>query len=76
MARLLRKSVGTLPWHRVLGSGGQIKTEEEEALEQRLRLEKEGVRFQGARVDMAKHQSVFHLEAAKEALLQRRNRRY
>ena len=48
---ILRRSFG-LPWHRVLGSGGEIKLRGDAALEQRLRLEAEGVRFRGRRVDM------------------------
>jgi len=47
----LRGAVG-IPWHRVLGAGGQIKIRGEYALEQRFRLEAEGVRFRGKRVDM------------------------
>jgi methylated-DNA-protein-cysteine methyltransferase related protein len=45
-----------LPWQRVLGAGGQIKLQGESALEQRLRLEAEGVRFRGRRVDMKAHE--------------------
>ncbi len=56
VARLLRNCGDALPWHRVLGSGGQIKTKFEASLDQRMRLEMEGVRFRGSRVDMAKHQ--------------------
>jgi methylated-DNA-protein-cysteine methyltransferase-like protein len=48
-----------LPWQRVLGAGGQIKLQYEAALEQRTRLEMEGVRFRGKRVDMAEHQHRF-----------------
>jgi methylated-DNA-protein-cysteine methyltransferase-like protein len=59
VAQALRKSGGLLPWHRVLGAGGQIRVGREAALDQRLRLEMEGVRFRGARVDMAAHQYVF-----------------
>jgi methylated-DNA-protein-cysteine methyltransferase-like protein len=43
-----------LPWQRVLGSGGRILLSGEAGIEQRLRLELEGVRFVGARVDMAR----------------------
>src|SRR5207253_9636998 len=39
-----------LEWHRVLGAGGEIKLRGESALEQRFRLEAEGVRFRGRRV--------------------------
>ena len=60
VAQVLRSSSGAgLPWHRVLGAGGQIKLPRAAALEQRTRLELEGVRFRGARVDMARHQYVF-----------------
>jgi methylated-DNA-protein-cysteine methyltransferase related protein len=41
-----------LPWQRVLGAGGEIKLCGDSAIEQRLRLEAEGVRFRGRRVDM------------------------
>jgi len=41
-----------LPWQRVLGAGGEIKLRGDSAIEQRLRLEAEGVRFRGRRVDM------------------------
>jgi methylated-DNA-protein-cysteine methyltransferase related protein len=41
-----------LPWQRVLGSGGEIKLRGDSAIEQRLRLEAEGVRFRGRKVDM------------------------
>lgn len=51
VARILRRSYG-LPWQRVLGAGGQIKLTGDSAIEQRLRLEAEGVRFRGRKVDM------------------------
>jgi methylated-DNA-protein-cysteine methyltransferase related protein len=41
-----------LPWHRVLGAGGEIKTRGAGASEQRARLKLEGVQFQNKRVDM------------------------
>jgi methylated-DNA-protein-cysteine methyltransferase-like protein len=60
VAQILRTSPpGSLPWQRVLGAGGQIKLQYEAALEQRTRLEMEGVRFRGKRVDMAEHQYRF-----------------
>jgi methylated-DNA-protein-cysteine methyltransferase-like protein len=53
VARLLRVDVpDSLPWHRVLGAGGEIKLRQDAALEQRRRLRREGVRFRGERVDM------------------------
>lgn len=53
VARLLRTNLpDQLPWHRVLGAGGEIKLRGEAAREQRARLRIEGVRFEGERVDM------------------------
>ena len=59
VAQLLRKSGGTLPWQRVVGAGGAIKLKYEAALEQRTRLEMEGVHFLGKHVNMAEHQHRF-----------------
>ena len=55
VARLLSGSGDRLPWQRVVGAGGQIKLRRESAYEQRMRLEMEGVRFRGKRVDMSAH---------------------
>jgi methylated-DNA-protein-cysteine methyltransferase-like protein len=55
VAAILRRGFG-LPWQRVLGSGGAIKLVGDAALEQRFRLEAEGVRFRGRRVDMKAHE--------------------
>ena len=59
VAQLLQRSGGTLPWQRVVGAGGAIKLKYEAALEQRTRLEMEGVHFRGKHVDMAAHQHRF-----------------
>jgi len=59
VAQLLRREGNRLPWQRVVGAGGQIKLKFEAGLEQRTRLELEGVRFRGKRVDMAEHQHRF-----------------
>jgi methylated-DNA-protein-cysteine methyltransferase-like protein len=59
VVQVLRKAGDTLPWQRVVGAGGFIKFKYEAALEQRTRLEFEGVRFIGRRVDMAQHQHRF-----------------
>jgi methylated-DNA-protein-cysteine methyltransferase related protein len=48
-----------LPWQRVLGAGGEIKLRGDSAIEQRLRLEAEGVAFRGRKVDMKKHEFKF-----------------
>lgn len=50
VVELLRRRGDRLPWHRVLGAGGEIRLRAEAALEQRMRLEAEGVRFRGRRV--------------------------
>jgi methylated-DNA-protein-cysteine methyltransferase-like protein len=59
VAQLLRTAGGSLPWQRVVGAGGEIKLKFEAGLEQRTRLEMEGVRFRGKRVDMVEHQHRF-----------------
>lgn len=51
VARILQRGFG-LPWQRVLGAGGEIKLRGDSGAEQRFRLEAEGVRFRGRRVDM------------------------
>jgi len=58
VAAVLRNGFG-LPWQRVLGSGGEIKLRGDSAVEQRLRLEAEGVRFRGRKVDMKLHEWKF-----------------
>lgn len=55
VAKVLRRSFG-LPWQRVLGAGGEIKLRGDSAIEQRLRLEAEGVHFRGRKVDMKAHE--------------------
>ncbi|QNI37442.1 MGMT family protein [Edaphobacter albus] len=53
VARLLRNApLQGLPWQRIVGAGGEIKLRGEAAAEQRLRLEIEGVKFRGRRIDM------------------------
>ncbi|HEY3704723.1 MAG TPA: MGMT family protein [Terracidiphilus sp.] len=52
VARLLRTDPpDSLPWHRVLGAGGEIKLRAAAAHEQRARLNLEGVRFVSGRVN-------------------------
>lgn len=45
-----------LPWHRVVGARGRILLPGEAGLEQKLRLQNEGVQFQGGVVDMQAHE--------------------
>lgn len=44
-----------LPWHRVIAAGGRIALRGEAGLEQRWRLEAEGVRFSGRNVRIRDH---------------------
>ena len=54
VARLLgAEPFDRLPWHRVVGAGGAIKTSGASANEQRARLRQEGVSFRGERVDLS-----------------------
>jgi methylated-DNA-protein-cysteine methyltransferase-like protein len=48
-----------LPWQRVVGAGGKILLLGEAAMEQRFRLENEGVKFVGLRVNMKEHHFSF-----------------
>ncbi len=50
----LRASKG-LPWHRVLAAGGRIALPGHQGMDQRLRLEMEGVTFRGQKVRMELH---------------------
>jgi methylated-DNA-protein-cysteine methyltransferase-like protein len=51
VVRALRQSYG-LPWQRVVAAGGRIALPGEQGLEQRFRLEAEGVKFSGKKVRM------------------------
>ncbi len=61
VAQLLNREGERLPWQRVLGAGGEIRLRHGANLEQRTRLEMEGVRFRGRRVAMDEHQHVFRV---------------
>ena len=55
VAWALHGSGGGVPWQRVVGAGGRILLPGEAGMEQRLRLEHEGVKFRGVRVVMKEH---------------------
>ena len=60
VARFLKISpTGSLPWQRVVGAGGEIKLRMEAGAEQRFRLEMEGVKFSGRKVNMREHGHKF-----------------
>jgi len=65
VAKVLHRGFG-LPWQRVLGAGGEIKLSGDSAIEQRLRLEAEGVRFRGRKVDIKAHEFKFSRRAPKK----------
>jgi methylated-DNA-protein-cysteine methyltransferase-like protein len=45
-----------VPWHRVVGAGGRISPRRGPGPQvQRRRLQREGVRFRGAAVDLVRH---------------------
>jgi methylated-DNA-protein-cysteine methyltransferase-like protein len=48
-----------LPWHRVVAAGGRIALPGEHGFEQRMRLEAEGVTFNGTKVRMKECEFVF-----------------
>ncbi|HUS19366.1 MAG TPA: MGMT family protein [Terriglobales bacterium] len=48
-----------LPWHRVVAAGGRIALPGDSGMEQRLRLQQEGVAFRGAKADIAAHEHKF-----------------
>jgi len=54
----LRQSHG-LPWHRVVAAGGRIALPGESGMEQRFRLQAEGVLFSGSRVRMSECEFKF-----------------
>jgi methylated-DNA-protein-cysteine methyltransferase related protein len=55
-----------LPWQRVVGAGGKILLSGHAGFEQRLRLQSEGVRFIGLRVDIKQHRCEFKVLSLKK----------
>lgn len=58
VVRALNQSQG-LPWHRVVAAGGRIALPGEHGMDQRFRLEMEGVKFSGRKVRMAEFEHQF-----------------
>jgi len=65
VVRVLRQSHG-LPWLRIVAAGGRIATPGEHALDQRFRLEMEGVKFSGRKVRMAEFEFKFPKKRTKK----------
>ncbi len=62
------RSASGVPWHRVVGAGGKILLPAEGGMEQRSRLEAEGVRFSGLRVEMEAHRWTPFKKSARMSL--------
>ena len=73
VVRVLSQSHG-LPWHRVVAAGGRIAIPGEGGLDQRFRLEMEGVKFNGRKVRMAEFEFKFPGRAAKKKKTAKRKR--
>src|SRR5512140_3948179 len=74
-ARLVVRTLGQshgLPWHRVVAAGGRIAIPGEGGLDQRFRLEMEGVKFSGRKVRMAEFEYKFRAKAKKQAAKKKR----
>jgi methylated-DNA-protein-cysteine methyltransferase-like protein len=67
VVRTLGQSHG-LPWHRVVAAGGRIAIPGEGGLDQRFRLEMEGVKFSGKKVRMAEFEFKFRVKPRKKAV--------
>jgi methylated-DNA-protein-cysteine methyltransferase-like protein len=68
-ARLVVRTLGQshgLPWHRVVAAGGRIAIPGEGGLDQRFRLEMEGVKFSGRKVRMAEFEYKFPRNSARK----------
>lgn len=75
VVRTLGQSHG-LPWHRVVAAGGRIAIPGEGGLDQRFRLEMEGVKFSGKKVRMAEFEFKFpRKKAIKNTTVERRRPR-
>jgi len=59
VAQFLRRYGSHVPWQRVVGADGVLKTSDDGAIHQRLLLEREGVRFNGNRIDIALYGCTF-----------------
>ena len=56
VAAAMRDCPAGLPWHRVVGAGGKIRTAGETAWVQRERLMAEGIRFRGSQFSFRRYQ--------------------
>jgi methylated-DNA-protein-cysteine methyltransferase related protein len=73
VVRVLNQSHG-LPWHRVVAAGGRIALPGEHGLDQRFRLEMEGVKFSGRKVRMTEFEFKFGAKARRPSQGKKRKR--
>lgn len=60
VARFLRDISGIgLPWQRVIGAGGEVKTTGRSAAKQRALLKEEGVQSENARINLEQYGHIF-----------------
>ena len=74
-ARLVVRTLGQshgLPWHRVVAAGGRIAIPGEGGLDQRFRLEMEGVKFSGKKVRMAEFEYNFRAKVKTKVVKKKR----
>jgi methylated-DNA-protein-cysteine methyltransferase related protein len=71
VVRTLSQSHG-LPWHRVVAAGGRVAIPGEGGLDQRFRLEMEGVKFSGKKVRMADFEFKFRAKTGKKTAKKKR----
>ncbi|MCU1331197.1 MAG: Methylated-DNA-(protein)-cysteine S-methyltransferase binding protein [Candidatus Angelobacter sp.] len=74
-ARMVVRTLGQshgLPWHRVVAAGGRIAIPGEGGLDQRFRLEMEGVKFSGKKVRMAEFEFKFRAQPKKKTVKKKR----
>jgi methylated-DNA-protein-cysteine methyltransferase-like protein len=80
-ARLVGYALHTLPpgtdvpWHRVISAGGNLSLRGEAAVHQRALLEREGVLFQGKRLDLSRYRWVTAGAGVPHHRRDRKNRR-
>jgi methylated-DNA-protein-cysteine methyltransferase-like protein len=74
VVRTLSQSHG-LPWHRVVAAGGRIAIPGEGGLDQRFRLEMEGVKFSGRKVRMAEFEYKFPRKKTTHAVARKKTKK-
>jgi len=63
-----------VPWHRVISAGGKLSLRGDAAFNQRVLLEREGIRFQGNRLDLSRFRWVTSQSGVPHGRADRRRR--